>query len=62
MVPGVEKKKDNFQMYISLELCSTRVKPDSKKDLSNQNLMYLNILAGLMVIGHIMFSGLYILI
>ena len=43
MLPGVENKKDNFEMYISLELCSTRVKPDSKKDLSKQDLMYLNV-------------------
>ena len=29
-----ENKQDNFEMYISLELCSTRVNPDSKKNLT----------------------------
>ena len=31
MIPGAENKKDNYDIYISLELVSTRVKPDSKK-------------------------------
>ena len=55
MVPGVENKKDNFEMYISLELCSTRISPDSKKDISKQDLMYLNVAdngaGGAIVIG-----------
>ena len=55
MVPGVENKKNNYEIYISLELVSTRVKPDSKKDLNSQDLMNLNIAdnggAGAIVVG-----------
>ena len=55
MVPGAENKKSNYEIYISLELVSTRVKPDSKKDLNPQDLMNLNIAdnggAGAIVVG-----------
>ena len=55
MVPGVENKKNNFEIYISLELVSTRVKPDSKKNLNSQDLMNLGIAdnggAGAIVVG-----------
>ena len=55
MVPGVENKKNNFEIYISLELVSTRIKPDSKKGLNSQDLMNLNIAdnggAGAIVVG-----------
>ena len=43
MVPGAENKKENYEIYISLELVSSRVKPDSKKDLDPQTLLNLNI-------------------
>ena len=33
MVSGAENKKGNYEIYISLELVSTRIKPDAKKDL-----------------------------
>ena len=56
MVPGVENKKKNYEIYISLELVSTRVKPDSKKDLNPQDLMNLNIAdnggAGAIIVGN----------
>ena len=49
-------KKGNYEIYISLELVSTRVKPDSKKDLSPQDLMNLNIAdnggAGAIIVGN----------
>tara|TARA_B100000674_G_C37904260_1_gene945324 strand:+ start:964 stop:1743 length:780 start_codon:yes stop_codon:yes gene_type:complete len=55
MVPGVENKTDNYEMYISLELCATRINPDSKKDYNKQDQMYLAIAdnggAGAIVIG-----------
>ena len=55
MIPGAENKKDNFEVYISLELVSTRVNPDSKKDLNSQDLMNLGIAdnggAGAIVVG-----------
>ena len=43
MVPGAENKKENYEVYISLELVSSRVKSDSKKDLDPQTLLNLNI-------------------
>ena len=43
MVPGAENKKENYEVYISLELVSSRVKPASKKDLDPQTLLNLNI-------------------
>ena len=43
MLPGAEKKKENYEVYISLELVSSRIKPDSKKDLDAQTLLNLNI-------------------
>ena len=55
MIPGVENKKDNYEVFISLELVSTRVKPDSKKNLNSQELMFLNVAdnggAGAIVVG-----------
>jgi len=55
MVPGVENKKNNYEIYISLELVSTRINPDSKKNLNSQDLMNLGIAdnggAGAIVIG-----------
>ncbi len=55
MVPGVENKKDNYEIFISLELVSTRVKPDSKKKLNSRELMFLNVAdnggAGAIVVG-----------
>ena len=55
MVPGSENKKGNYETYISLELVSTRVNPNSKKDLNSQDLMFLNVAdnggAGAIIIG-----------
>ena len=55
MLPGAENKKDNYEIFISLELVSTRVKPVSKKNLDSRNLMFLNVAdnggAGAIVIG-----------
>ena len=31
MIPGAENKKGNYEIYVSLELVSTRVSPESKK-------------------------------
>ena len=56
MIPGAENKKGNYEAYISLELVSTRVKPDSKKNLNSRDLMFLNVAdnggAGAVVIGN----------
>ncbi len=56
MSPGVENKKGNYETYISLELVSTRVSPESKKDLSSGDLMFLNVAdnggAGAIVVGN----------
>tara|TARA_B100002051_G_scaffold174415_1_gene164946 strand:+ start:64 stop:825 length:762 start_codon:yes stop_codon:yes gene_type:complete len=55
MLPGAENKKDNYDVYISLELVSTRIKQDSKKNLNSRELMFLNVAdnggAGAIVIG-----------
>ena len=55
MTSGVENKKDNYEIFISLELVSTRIKPDSKKNLNSQELMFLNVAdnggAGAIVVG-----------
>ena len=55
MIPGAENKKGNYEIYISLELVSTRVNPESKKDLSSGDLMFLNVAdnggAGAIVVG-----------
>ena len=55
MVSGAENKKGNYETYISLELVSTRVNPNSKKDLNSQDLMFLNVAdnggAGAIIIG-----------
>tara|TARA_A100001011_G_scaffold72941_1_gene74853 strand:+ start:1219 stop:1980 length:762 start_codon:yes stop_codon:yes gene_type:complete len=56
MLPGAENKKDNYEIFISLELVSTRIKPDYKKNLDSRNLMFLNVAdnggAGAIVIGN----------
>ncbi len=55
MVSGAENKKGNYEIYISLELVSTRIKPDAKKDLNSRDLMFLNVAdngaAGAIIIG-----------
>ena len=55
MIPGAENKTGNYEAYIALELVSTRVHSESKKDLSPINMMNLNIAdnggAGAIVIG-----------
>ena len=55
MIPGAENKKNNYEIFISLELVSTRVKPDSKKNLNSQELMFLNVAdnggAGAVIVG-----------
>ncbi len=55
MVHGAENKKGNYEIFISLELVSTRIKPDSKKNLNSRELMFLNVAdnggAGAIVIG-----------
>ena len=55
MVSGAENKKGNYEIYISLELVSTRIKPDTKKDLNSRDLMFLNVAdngaAGAIIIG-----------
>ena len=55
MVAGAENKNNNYEIYISLELVSTRITPDSKKNLNSGELMLLNVAdnggAGAIVIG-----------
>ena len=55
MEPGVENKKGNYEVFISLELVSTRVQPNCKKNLNSQELMFLNVAdnggAGAIVVG-----------
>ena len=55
MVPGIENDNSNYEVYISLELTATRIKPESKNHLSKQDQMYLAIAdnggAGAIVIG-----------
>ena len=55
MVSGTEDRKGNYEVFISLELVSTRVKPDFKKNLNSRELMFLNVAdnggAGAIVIG-----------
>ncbi len=55
MIPGAENKTGNYEAYIALELVSTRVHSESKKDLDPINMMNLNIAdnggAGAIVIG-----------
>jgi len=55
MIPGAENKKGNYEIYVSLELVSTRISPESKKDLSSGDLMFLNVAdnggAGAIVVG-----------
>ena len=55
MISGAENKKGNYEIYISLELVSTRIKPDAKKDLNSRDLMFLNVAdngaAGAIIIG-----------
>ena len=55
MVPGAENKKGNYEAYVALELVSTRVHSNSKKDLDPITMMNLNIAdnggAGAIVVG-----------
>ncbi len=55
MIPGAESKIDNCDVYLALELVSTRVHQDSKKDLDPIKMMNLNIAdnggAGAIIIG-----------
>ena len=55
MVPGAENNKKNYEVYVALELVSTRVHSDSKKNLNPIETMNLNIAdnggAGAIVIG-----------
>ena len=55
MIPGTEDRKGNYEVFISLELVSTRVKPDFKKNLNSREIMFLNVAdnggAGAIVIG-----------
>ena len=55
MVSGAENKKGNYEAYVALELVSTRVHAESKKDLDPIPMMNLNIAdnggAGAIVVG-----------
>ena len=55
MIPGAENKTGNYEAYIALELVSTIVNSESKKDLDPINMINLNIAdnggAGAIVIG-----------
>ena len=55
MEPGAENKKGNYEIFVSLELVSTRIKPDFKKNLNSREIMFLNVAdnggAGAIVIG-----------
>ncbi len=55
MITGAENKKGNYEAFIALELVSTRVHSESKKDLDPIKMMNLNIAdnggAGAIVIG-----------